>query len=99
MGADLSIVAYRHLGSNRLRGFVVAKLPEPRLTARFFRTLSVFSRFEELRRTRYSRCPLPTGHWPLPTAHCILLFFRRIVFNNYKNYNYKEKRYELAESP
>ena len=40
-----------------------------------------------------------TGHWPLPTAHCILLFFRGIVFNNYKNYNYKEKSYELAESP
>src|SRR5437867_1407769 len=41
-----------------------------RPTQRPVRHLSVFSRFEELRRTRYSRCPLPTGRCPLPTVFC-----------------------------
>ena len=64
-------------------------------TLAFFHVLRNYA----VRGTLAAHCRLATGRCPLPTAHCILLFFRRIVFNNYKNYNYKEKRYELAESP
>ena len=43
--------------------------------------------------------PRRHGAYHVPDREQVRPSFRGIVFNNYKNYNYKEKRYELAESP